>query len=182
MSGRGWERKVQGRPPTSAASAVMTLLKHTTFPFISLSFSSTHARTHTLGNSDAPSTRKETEIGNKDHPLCLRTVNGGSNVFNLSPESSNRAHSTPADTVALFTYKLLDSVLPPSLIYKSSLFLIPPHSAHERIHLWDKATGVVLRRGEELWIEERSDAWRFKLRPLVLEWHPLKAASFIHTV
>lgn len=49
-------------------------------------------RTRRMG---APSTRKETEIGNKDHPLCLRTVNGSSNVFNLSPESNNGAHSTP---------------------------------------------------------------------------------------
>lgn len=51
-----------------------------------------HPPPHRAG---APSTRKETEIGNKDHPLCLRTVNGSSNVFNLSPESNNGAHSTP---------------------------------------------------------------------------------------
>lgn len=57
-----------------------------------------HTHTQTLMRTrrvGAPSTRKETEIGNKDHPLCLRTVNGSSNVFNLSPESNNGAHSTP---------------------------------------------------------------------------------------
>ena len=58
----------------------------------------THTHTHTAQRTQragALSTRKETEIGNKDHPLCLRTVNGSSNVFNLSPESNNGAHSTP---------------------------------------------------------------------------------------
>ena len=63
-----------------------------------VSTSHTHTHTHThprTQRAGAPSTRKETEIGNKDHPLCLRTVNGSSNVFNLSPESNNGAHSTP---------------------------------------------------------------------------------------
>lgn len=135
MSGRGWERKVQGRSPICTASALMTLLKHNNLLHLSPSLQHPHAHTQ---NTDTLSTRKETEIGNKDHPLCLRTVNGSSNVFNLSPESNNRAHSTPAQTVVLFTYKLLDSILP--AFHNSSLFLIPLHSAHERIHLRDKAT------------------------------------------
>lgn len=112
MSGRGWERKVQGRPPIVIICSDDFTETHNLSLHLSLLLFHTLARTHTLGNSDAPSTRKEPEIGNKDHPLCLRTVNGSSNVFNLSPESNNRAHSTPADTVALFTYKLSDSVLP----------------------------------------------------------------------
>lgn len=83
------------RSTISTAAAVMTLLKrsgggkHTHFP---------HTRW-----AVAPSTRKETEIGNKDYPLCLRTVNWSSNVFNLSTESNNGAHS---DTVVLLALKL----------------------------------------------------------------------------
>lgn len=65
--------------------------KHTISPSASLPH--THGHTHRR-SAGAPSTRKETEIGNKDHPLCLRTVNGSSNVFNLSHESNNGAHST----------------------------------------------------------------------------------------
>lgn len=92
--------RAQERSPICTASAVMTLLRHktNTQSFPSTSLPHTHKHTHTRAHthrSGAPSTRKETEIGNKDHPLCLRTVNGSSNVFNLSPESNNGAHSTP---------------------------------------------------------------------------------------
>lgn len=160
----GNEKGSGERSHICTASAVMTLYTFTlgdkntqSFP-VSLSYSHTH--THTL-RAGAPSTRKETEIGNKDHPLCLRTVNGSSNVFNLSPESNNGAHSTPPRYCSTVRLKAL-GFYHPSLSQFLSLFS-PLCAVHEGINLWDKETGVLLRkkkkREEELWREEKGDKW-----------------------
>lgn len=86
----------------------------------------------------APSTRKETEIGNKDHPLCLRTVNGSSNVFNLSSESHNGAHSTPPRYCSTVGLKALGFYhLSPSQFF----LLFFPLCAVEWINLWNKKVG-----------------------------------------
>ena len=73
-------------------SSALSSLSLSLFLFHTHTNTHKHTQTHKAG---APSTRKETESGTKDHPLCLRTVNGRGNVFNLSPESNNGAHSTP---------------------------------------------------------------------------------------
>ena len=104
----------------------------------------THTHTHTAQRTQragALSTRKETEIGNKDHPLCLRTVNGSSNVFNLSPESNNGAHSTPPRYCSTVPLKALG-------FHHPSLSQSPPPSCavHEGINSWDKKMGVSLRK------------------------------------
>lgn len=131
--------------------------KHTISPSVSLSLTGTHTHTCRAG---APSTRKETEIGNKDHPLCLRTVNGSSNVFNLSSESNNGAHSTPpryCSTVRLKALGFYHSSLSQYLL----LFSLSLCAAHGGINLWDKKKGVLLRKKkdeeEEWWEEEKGE-------------------------
>lgn len=128
-------------------------IKHTICSCVTLSLSHTHTHIHTPTHThprrytdNTPSTRKEPEIGNKDHPLCLRTVNGSSNVFNLSPESNNRAHSTPPRYCSTVRLKALG-------FFHLSILLPFLHlcAIHERIYLWAKKKGVLLRKKTNCW-------------------------------
>lgn len=127
--------------------------KRTTFPpHLSLPHTHiycTYTHTHTaILRPSAPSTRKETEIGNKDHCLCLRTVNRSSNVFNLSPESNNGAHSTPSRYCSTVRLKALGFSQ-----FLSAFSLLC--SGHEGIHSWDKKTGMLLRKEKRNYVEDR---------------------------
>lgn len=110
--------------------------KHTIFLALSIS----HTHTHRVG---ALSTRKETEIGNKDHPLCLRTVNRSSNVFNLSPKSNNGAHSTPPRYCSTVRLKALGFYHPSPSQFLSFCRLC---AVHEGINSWNKDSLVKRRR------------------------------------
>lgn len=157
--------------------------KHTFSPSVSpLTHTLTHIWIH-LHRMGAPSTRKETEIGNKDHPLCLRTLNGSGNVFNLSPESNNGAHSTPPRYCSTVHLKALG-------FYHPSLLQF----FHISLPLWavswrDSFVGRE-RKGMDGWKGEGSTkeiphVWLIVIltsSSFTCEWHLLCTVLFIHTI
>ena len=208
VAGGNEKRLGSGHLYAQRRPAVMTLWRHSRGDkkhaiFASVSLPRTHTHTHThprTQRAGAPSTRKETEIGNKDHPLCLRTVNGSSNVFNLSPESNNGAHSTPpryCSTVRLkalgFHHPSLSQFLspfPPNLCVPFMKGLIcgirRQGGLVEKKKKKKKKTKENYVEKKNKWMKRWAARWVHLcvwLRPpLAFEWHLLKAVSFIHTV